>query len=138
VRAEVGVMGHAFTIPGLKRVEVGSARALRAVFRALAEHQEGTRKLRSSPSVVERKRAGREERTAIPEAGVLPNFGFRVQFFDCSIHVKPRIGESQFWIHKLRVLARESQHRFLHDRFLRQKAPLGIIFPQAYGISRRE
>jgi hypothetical protein len=55
---------------------MGSARASRAVFRALAESIERTRnsgRFESSHA----QEGGREARPATPEAGVLPNLGIR-------------------------------------------------------------
>jgi hypothetical protein len=46
--------------------------------RALAESLKRTHKLRDF-SKIERQKAGHEARPATPGAGVLPNFGFRVE-----------------------------------------------------------
>ena len=60
-------------------VETGSARAARAVFRALAENAERAEKFQTFGRRSWGQTAGREARPATPEAGVLPNFGFRVE-----------------------------------------------------------
>ena len=57
---------------------MGSARAARAVFRALAENPEGTEKFQTFGRMSCAKRLDAKARPATPEAGVLPNFGFRV------------------------------------------------------------
>ena len=59
---------------------MGSARAPRAVFRALAENLERTKK--SEPlKATSRKEVGRAARPATPGGGVLPHFVFRVKAF---------------------------------------------------------
>jgi hypothetical protein len=67
-------LGYALTENWL---ELGSARASRAVFRALAENHERTGGCQNFANV-DRKRTGREARPATPEAGVLPKSRFRL------------------------------------------------------------
>jgi hypothetical protein len=57
-------------------IEIGSAPAPGAVFRALAENNERNKKVPVRPGILVSQTAGREARPATPEAGVLPSSGF--------------------------------------------------------------
>ena len=57
---------------------MGSARAARAVFRALAENLERTKKFHAARDIARAKELDARRVQPHPRAGVLPNFGFRV------------------------------------------------------------
>jgi hypothetical protein len=62
-------------------IEMGSAPAPGAIFRALAENNERNKKVPIYSGMLVCQTAGRGARPATPEAGVLPSSGFQVESF---------------------------------------------------------
>ncbi len=67
-------------------IEMGSARASRAVFRALAENLEHTRIVSNASTRAVGQEAGREAHPATPGAGVLPQLLFSGLLQFCRVH----------------------------------------------------